>query len=73
MRYENPQEIMAAAEVNLCGGMIVKITKGKKAKKWKVVGLANPLPIFKNMTQHVLASRGKTIYVKPEQILEVLV
>jgi hypothetical protein len=54
----------------------VKITKNKRAKSWKVLGIVLPLPLMKRdrgEMQYILANRNKNIYVYPNQILEVLV
>lgn len=51
----------------------VKITKGKRAKSWKVLGIVLPLPLIEGgEMQYILANRNKNIYVYPNQILEVL-
>jgi hypothetical protein len=46
MRYENLQEIMAATQVYVGIGTAVKITKGKRAKIWRVLGIDLPLPLM---------------------------
>lgn len=49
MRYENANEVIASANKeheNLTIGSRVKITKSKRARTWKILGLLKPLPLL---------------------------
>lgn len=54
-------------------GCRVKITKNKRAKSWKILGVIMPLPLLKGEgALYVLSNKNNNIYVYSNQILEVL-
>lgn len=75
MRYENVHEVMAAVKT-LSIGAKVNISKNKRAKTWKVIGIIKALPLLEGeggqQMQYIVANKNKVKYVKSNQILEVI-
>ncbi|MDT8338563.1 MAG: hypothetical protein RQ763_05135 [Sulfurimonas sp.] len=62
MRYENANEVIASANKtheNLTIGSRVKITKSKRARTWKILGLLKPLPLLDEGGNAVLSGKQK--------------